>query len=319
MAGALLSKGMRISEVKVGKSLKRLDPVSQQRREETAGRTLNPKYYTANYFGHKVHIDQNEKLVMFGVTQVMARDGYSGMIIATSTMAVKNNLIIYEEIYKHFTLKYGLWDQLRVDRGGEFALICHVQETLRDHRRNTSIDPFKCTKSTDNNIIERMWVEVNSRVNYPIKSVLSQFVQNGNIDMSLDEVKFAVSWVTCRVSSIGLKLFAQAWNHHLVPKKGRPIDLMKSNNKAMRIQNLMTKEEAAEHYTAITGGNLTVWSQFGIDPLLDFPELKRRRENEILRKCNFENMFYDIQQGQSENFLYCIKLFLRVTGAVMVA
>ena len=30
---------------------------------------------------------------MFGVTHVMARDGYSGMIVAFSTMPVKNTLL----------------------------------------------------------------------------------------------------------------------------------------------------------------------------------------------------------------------------------
>ena len=69
-------------------------------------------------------------------------------------------------------MTYGLWDQVRVDGGQKFNLVCHIQEYLRDQRRNTIIDPFKSTKSTDNNIIERMYVEVNSRVNYPIKNAL---------------------------------------------------------------------------------------------------------------------------------------------------
>ena len=40
--------------------------------------------YTQEYFGHKMHIDQNEKLIHFGVTYVMARDGFSGKIVLTS-------------------------------------------------------------------------------------------------------------------------------------------------------------------------------------------------------------------------------------------
>ena len=115
---------------------------------------------------------------MFGVTYVMARDGYSGMIVAFSTMPVKNNLIIYDEIYSHFTMTYRLWDQVRVDGGQEFNLACHIQEYLRDQRRNPPIDPFKRTKSTDNNIIEHTWVEVNSRVNYPIYYTLLAFLSN---------------------------------------------------------------------------------------------------------------------------------------------
>ena len=200
MTGVLRSKSIRVCEGKIGKTLKRLDPTAQIQRAVTAGRSLNPKCYNADYFGHKIHIDQNEKLVMFGVTHVMARDGFSGMIVAFTTMPIKNNLIIYDEIYRKFVLKYGLWDQVRIDGGKEFILISYVQELMRNQRRNQSIDPFKSTKSTDNNIIERMWVEVNSRVNYPLKSALNQFVRDGNLDLSIEETKFAVSWVTCRVS-----------------------------------------------------------------------------------------------------------------------
>ena len=69
---------------------------------------------------------QNEKLKTFGATHAVARDGYSGMIVAFS-MSVKNNLFIYDEIYSHFTMTYGLWDQVRVDGGQKFNLVCHIQ------------------------------------------------------------------------------------------------------------------------------------------------------------------------------------------------
>lgn len=100
MNGLLRSEGIKVGEVKVGRSLKRLNPVAHQRRSECLGRALNPKCYRADYFGHKVHIDQNEKLVMYGVTHVIARDGYSGMIVGNTTMPVKNNALIYENIFQ---------------------------------------------------------------------------------------------------------------------------------------------------------------------------------------------------------------------------
>lgn len=64
-------------------------------------KNTNPIPYEAEYFGHKLHIDQNEKLVMFGVTHVIAVDGFSGKIVAYTTMSVKNNLKIYEDIYRY--------------------------------------------------------------------------------------------------------------------------------------------------------------------------------------------------------------------------
>ena len=254
---------------------------------------------------------------MFGATHVMARDGFSGMIVAYTTMPIKNNLLIYNEIYGNTVLKYGLWDQVRVDGGKEFVLICHVQEMIRDQRRNQSISPFKSTKSTDNNIIERMWVEVNSRVNYPLKSALNQFVQDGSIDMSLEVTKFAVSWVTCRVSNVGLRRFVEAWNHHSIPKKGRPIDLMSTNNQAPPILNMLEAEEAADHYESIIGRPLTRESLFGTDPLIHSAELISRRETEVTNKCSFETIFSEVQQDNTQSFLFCIQHFILVSNALL--
>ena len=44
--------------------------------------------------GHKLHVDQNE----FGVTHVMAIDGFSKKVVGHSTMPIKNNIVIYEEV-----------------------------------------------------------------------------------------------------------------------------------------------------------------------------------------------------------------------------
>ena len=101
----------------------------------------------------------------------------------------------------------GLWDQVCVDGGQEFNLTCHIQEYLRNQRRNSTINPFKSTTSADNNVIEQMWVEVNSWVNYPtIKNALGQFSTDGFIDMMQVHAKFSVSWwVSCRVAKVSPK------------------------------------------------------------------------------------------------------------------
>ena len=54
--------------------------------------------YKADYFGHKIYLDQNEKLVMYGCTTVLAIDGYSNMVLGATTMLVKNNAVIYESL-----------------------------------------------------------------------------------------------------------------------------------------------------------------------------------------------------------------------------
>ena len=101
MKGYLDSKGIFVSEPKNAKSLERVAPDSfQSRRHNIIDRT-NPHPYAANYFGHKIHLDQNEKLVMFGTTHIIAVDGFSGMIVSHLTIPIKNNKMIYEHVYRY--------------------------------------------------------------------------------------------------------------------------------------------------------------------------------------------------------------------------
>ena len=72
-----------IAEKRVGAALSMVSPwYTAQRR-----RAVNPIPYRADYFGHKLHIDQNEKLVMCGVTHVAAIDGHSRFVVAATTMS----------------------------------------------------------------------------------------------------------------------------------------------------------------------------------------------------------------------------------------
>lgn len=100
MTGFLSSQGFRISQQRVGLALKRINPLHHSRRQDTAQRSINPVPYTAKYFGEKLHIDQNEKLIAFGVTHVCAVDGFSGKLVGFISMPVKSNTIIYDKLYR---------------------------------------------------------------------------------------------------------------------------------------------------------------------------------------------------------------------------
>ena len=127
---------------------------------------MNPPLYRADYFGEKMHIDQNEKLVMFGVTHIGAIDGYSGKIVAFSTMPIRNNITIYETIYRYFFFRfytshiiyictcrkaisqYGLWDQLHFDHGKEWYLTILFNESLSHLRHDVRRPPHRQMSST---------------------------------------------------------------------------------------------------------------------------------------------------------------------------
>lgn len=99
MSGLLAAQGVRCAEKRVGASLQRVDPSNHLKRQTGAERIANPLPYRADYFGQKIHIDQNEKLVMFGSTHVCAIDGFSGKLVGFVIMPQKNNIIIYEHLY----------------------------------------------------------------------------------------------------------------------------------------------------------------------------------------------------------------------------
>ena len=86
-------------EKNINESVQRVNPDHHHRRVTRTHRLTNPVSYRADYFGEKLHIDQNEKLVMFDVTHVCGVDGYSGKIVAFASMPIKNNVIIYEQLY----------------------------------------------------------------------------------------------------------------------------------------------------------------------------------------------------------------------------
>ncbi len=65
--------------------------------------------------------------------------------------------------------------------------------------------------------IERFWVEVNARVNYPIKNALRQMEEDGFIDMEIEETKFCVSSVCRKLAVVGLNEVVQSWNWHTIP------------------------------------------------------------------------------------------------------
>ena len=90
-----------IAEKRVGAPLSLVSLRHTAQRRTSTTRAVNLIPYRADYFGHKMHIDQNEKLVMYGVTHVTAIDGHSRFAVAGTTMPIKNNLTIYREIYKY--------------------------------------------------------------------------------------------------------------------------------------------------------------------------------------------------------------------------
>ena len=201
MQGLLRSHGIEVSQSRIAGALRRVAPILYRARRIDIYRMLNPILYNASYFGQKLHLDQNEKIVMYGVTHILAVDGYSRKIVGLITLPVKNAIAIYDLLLRPLLLTEGIWEQVRVDHGQEFALIISVQQSLADLRQTRCHSPVLQSTSRQNHRVERLWPEVNQRINYPIKRVLIEMESNGELDMSNRITKFCVSSVSIMVIS----------------------------------------------------------------------------------------------------------------------
>ena len=101
LTGLLAADGIKVSETLVGKALREVNPSYQQARRNQAQRRLNPIPYHASHFGDKIHVDQNEKLVMYGVTHICAIDGFSAKVVGFISMPIKNNVEIYNHLFRY--------------------------------------------------------------------------------------------------------------------------------------------------------------------------------------------------------------------------
>ena len=98
--GLLRSEGIVVSEQRVRQSMLRVTPVYSQHRRKYTYRQFNPTPYYAEYCGHKLHLDQNEKIIQFGVTHVAASDGFSGKLLGIVSMPIKNPMLIYDDLFR---------------------------------------------------------------------------------------------------------------------------------------------------------------------------------------------------------------------------
>ena len=90
--GVLASKGLKAGEKRVGESLRIVSSLYSQARRHPVARMTNPGTYQADYFGQKLHIDQNKKNVMFGVMHICDRISHN-----KASTHTKSNLRFYQK------------------------------------------------------------------------------------------------------------------------------------------------------------------------------------------------------------------------------
>lgn len=74
--GYLATDGFGVCELRICNSLRWACPTGCDTRRSNTVSHVNPVCYDAKYFGRKCHFDQNEKLIHYGATHVVGRDGF---------------------------------------------------------------------------------------------------------------------------------------------------------------------------------------------------------------------------------------------------
>lgn len=317
--GLLRSQGIHVSQSRIGAALRNTFPLQHSVRRHTLGRALNPIPYRADFYGQKIHFDQNEKLVMYGIVHVAAVDGHSRKIVGFYTMPRKNSITIYNNIFRPLLLSEGVWDQLRCDHGSEFCLIATVQEYLSGYRGNQQRLPVLLTTSRQNHRVERLWVEVNSRINYPIKTVLVAMEEAEYIDMRNNIHRFAVSWVGIQVAASPISTFVEAWNDHRIPgPQGGIPSIMASNTCQIQalpsVQVPSTSEAIQLHESARS--QLTRECTFGTDPLTGYHRLQALRQRDFYsRHPSMEAIFTDVLHNSGLMLQDAILTFIELSNS----
>lgn len=171
-------------------------------------------------------------------------------------------------------LQTGIFEQLRVDMGNEWVLILFIQEILSGYRNNQNRPSHIKTTSKRNLMIERVWPEVNSRINYPIKRVLAELEEKGMLDISNANIQFCVSWFTCEIAKVGMKRFVDSWNHHRI--KGNIPNTWREESCEVSCE-VTVLFSSQKRYTSIGGGT-------GHVSTLNFLGMKTCLNNKMERK-----------------------------------
>ena len=77
------------SEHRIAESLSRVAPIQHQQCLHSTHQLMNLIPYRVTAHGEKLHLDKNEKVVMYGMTHVVAIDGYSRKLVGFITLPVK--------------------------------------------------------------------------------------------------------------------------------------------------------------------------------------------------------------------------------------
>ena len=180
-----------------------------------------------------------------------------------------------------------------------------AQQHLAQHRQWQDRHPVLQSTSRQNHGMERLWPEINQRINYPVKRVLVQMEGNDELDMTNSTTKFCVSWVTIHIIKSSVHSFIASWNAHRIPgsRGGVPNTLASSSQTGLL--SLLTVPTTSDmiRLCCHNGGSLTAEHSFEIDSHGAYVELKNLRERDFYQHHpNLGDIFSNVLHSDGHLF-----------------
>lgn len=154
---------------------------------------------------------------------------------------------------------------------------------------------------------------------------MNELVDNGVINLDNSSHKYCTSWYSLQVASVGTSLVVAAWNCHSIPGikkflyeciKGIPTQRILEKNYVSKLNDftvVLSVDDAVTQYEG-SGGNLTVWSDFGLDLLSSNANLLSERQRLFHTKYhNFSQIFHSLVNGDTVQFKNGLRYFIGVT------
>ncbi|XP_052068134.1 uncharacterized protein LOC127707579 [Mytilus californianus] len=155
------------------------------------------------------HLDGNHKLIRWEIVIHGGIDGYSRMVTFLKASNNNRSITVFNEFIKA-TTKYGIPSRVRVDKGIENNDVCKFMEDLRGNGRGSAIRG----KSSHNQRIERLWVDVWENVSNEYYDLFTYMEHNNILDITEEVHMLCFLFVFIPRLNESLVMFNYQYNNH---------------------------------------------------------------------------------------------------------